>query len=427
MGCTCIPPPPVFDIPAPPDPSLVWHLLSDEPVEHLKQIQQCESYQQTSPVGITTFFSVFHFKYLPYLVIAFGATLSTMLITMIIILRIRRSKSKERAQLKKKSDCSADVILSADRHWSYNSMETGNGRGIMIYGPADDVLMHKSLPVTPSSLRLTRRGLRSLPRRPSNFTSPHVRNNLRQSATTLRLHGNADGYCTVGRTYEEIPVRRSDSETIFEDISAIHDRQVRFLLRFLINLSLPRRPSNFTSPHVRNNLRQSATTLRLHGNADGYCTVGRTYEEIPVRRSDSETIFEDISAIHDRQMMYQQQDDLQRIDMLRKPPPNCRPPPPPSQGSPLSTESSITSFDRELEQIHNSPSPKRSIEDDRKSRHSGENGRESGYGTAPSRLWNSPRTHHRPREVSNRVDSQGRPMPLAVFAQQNNAHTMTYV
>lgn len=85
-------------------------------------------------------------------------------------------------------------------------------------------------------IRLTRRGLRSLPRRPSNFTSPHVRNNLRQSATTLRLHGNADGYCTVGRTYEEIPVRRSDSETIFEDISAIHDRQVRFLLRFLINL-----------------------------------------------------------------------------------------------------------------------------------------------------------------------------------------------
>lgn len=38
MGCTCIPPPPVFDIPAPPDPSLVWHLLSDEPVEHLKQV-----------------------------------------------------------------------------------------------------------------------------------------------------------------------------------------------------------------------------------------------------------------------------------------------------------------------------------------------------------------------------------------------------
>lgn len=33
----------------------------------------------------------------------------------------------------------------------------------------------------------------------------------------------------------------------------------------------------------------------------------------------------------------------------------------------------------------------RSIDDDRKSRHSGENGRESGYGTAPSRLWNSPR------------------------------------
>uniref|UniRef100_A0A914ZLQ1 Uncharacterized protein n=1 Tax=Parascaris univalens TaxID=6257 RepID=A0A914ZLQ1_PARUN len=344
MGCTCIPPPPVFDIPAPPDPSLVWHLLSDEPIEHLKQIQQCESYQQTAPVGITTFFSVFHFKYLPYLVIAFGATLSTILVAMIIILRIRRSKSKESAQLKKKSDCSADVILSADRHWSYSSMEAGNGRGIMIYGPPDDVFMHKSLPVTPSSLR-----------------------------------------------------------------------------------SLPRRPNNFTSPHVRNNLRQSATTLRLHGNADGYCTVGRTYEEIPVRRSDSETIFEDISAIHDRQMIYQQQDDLQRIDMLRKPPPNCRPPPPPSQGSPLSTESSITSFDRELEQIHNSPSPKRSIEDDRKSRHSGENGRESGYGTAPSRLWNSPRAHHRPREVPNRVDSQGRPMPLAVFAQQNNAHTMTYV
>ena len=40
-----------------------------------------------------------------------------------------------------------------------------------------------------------------------------------------------------------------------------------------------------------------------------------------------------------------------------------------------------------------------SIDDDRKSRHSGENGRESGYGTAPSRLWNSPRLIPRFRYV----------------------------
>ncbi|VDM39886.1 unnamed protein product [Toxocara canis] len=345
MGCDCIPPPPLFDLPPPPDPSLVWHLLSDESVEELKQIQQCDSRQEIAhPIGISTLFTAFHFEYLPYLVIALGATLSTALIAMIIILRIRKGKSKERNQLKKKSDCSADVILRADRNWSYNSMKTDNGRGIMIYGPTDEVIMNKSMPVTPSSMR-------SLPRRPNNFMGP--------------------------------------------------------------------------SP-ARNNLRQSATTLRLHGTADGYCTVGRTYEEIPVRRSDSETTFEDISAMHRRQLMYQQ-GDLQRTDMARKPPPNCRPPPPPSQGSPLSTESSINSFERELEQIHNTPSPKRSIEDDRKSRHSGENGRESGYGTAPSRVWNSPRMHHRQRELANRVDSQGRPMPLAVFAQQNNAHTMTYV
>ncbi|VDK61463.1 unnamed protein product [Anisakis simplex] len=149
---------------------------------------------------------------------------------MIIVFKIRRrycffhfrSKSSAMNHMKKNSERSTDVILGADKQWSYDSMKSDTGRAIMIYGPADDLFTRTPITVTPSSLR-------SLPRRPNTFVGgpSSVKNTkLRQSATTLRFHGAPDGYCTVGRMYEEIPVRRSDSETIFEDINAMHERQV---------------------------------------------------------------------------------------------------------------------------------------------------------------------------------------------------------
>jgi hypothetical protein len=40
MGCGCIPPPPEFDLPPPPDPTLVWDLIVDsgEPVELFRKV-----------------------------------------------------------------------------------------------------------------------------------------------------------------------------------------------------------------------------------------------------------------------------------------------------------------------------------------------------------------------------------------------------
>ncbi|CAD5226169.1 unnamed protein product [Bursaphelenchus okinawaensis] len=44
MGCGCIPPPPDFDLPPPPNPTLIWDLLSDEPITEFVKLNygQCE-------------------------------------------------------------------------------------------------------------------------------------------------------------------------------------------------------------------------------------------------------------------------------------------------------------------------------------------------------------------------------------------------
>lgn len=39
MVCNCIPPPPIFDLTPPPDPSLIWDLISDEPLESFQKVR----------------------------------------------------------------------------------------------------------------------------------------------------------------------------------------------------------------------------------------------------------------------------------------------------------------------------------------------------------------------------------------------------
>ncbi|MFH4983416.1 hypothetical protein AB6A40_010125 [Gnathostoma spinigerum] len=175
------------------------------------------------------------------------------------------------------------------------------------------------------------------------------------------------------------------------------------------------------SPIVRSisrktNLRQSSTTLRLHGDNDGYCSVGRTYEEILPRRSDSQCV-----CIPELELGY--------IETVRRPPPKCRPPPPPFNESPYGSNASSNSIDHELRNMDNTPSPRRSDDDANKSRNSGENGRESGYGTTPSRLWNSPLIRHseKPSYHCSVLEHPNRGIPLNVFTRQESTPTMTYV
>lgn len=155
------------------------------------------------------------------------------------------------------------------------------------------------------------------------------------------------------------------------------------------------------------------TAIRLPSDFQGsaYCTLNRHYEEIPInyslpsqnmptsisynpillRGSPSSNHFDDSTMARNF---------LDRIvqNVERKPPPNCRPPPPPQ--STISTdEMDNSSVDAEIEVInqkHLSSSPPNS-------RQSEFGGRESGYGTGPSRLWNVQSPKAPPRSSSKFV------------------------
>ncbi|VDO33408.1 unnamed protein product [Onchocerca flexuosa] len=80
MGCECISPPPEFDIPPPPDPSLIWHLISDELANELIQIQQCETDQKaTSHSEVISVFPSLP-DYLLYALLASGALITAALL-----------------------------------------------------------------------------------------------------------------------------------------------------------------------------------------------------------------------------------------------------------------------------------------------------------------------------------------------------------
>ncbi|KHJ78227.1 hypothetical protein OESDEN_22153, partial [Oesophagostomum dentatum] len=164
----------------------------------------------------------------------------------------------------------------------------------------------------------------------------------------------------------------------------------------------------------------TAATLRLHPkeNSAAYHTVGRYptsptefYEEIANEGYyPYNTKNRAIAAI-------QNSPSFNRGSSCRRPPPTCRPPPVPAgnvshEYSPNGSEEG--SIDRELAGIPaDSPPLPRWEETERRS---GE-GRESGYGTAPSRQWKSP---------PGRADDTNR-MPGYVLSQAPNVHSMTYV
>ncbi|KAK6758338.1 hypothetical protein RB195_015885 [Necator americanus] len=169
----------------------------------------------------------------------------------------------------------------------------------------------------------------------------------------------------------------------------------------------------------------TAATLRLHPkeNSAAYHTVGRYqtsptefYEEIPsdgyIGSYPYNTKCRSAVAIHPSPSFNH------GTTSCRRPPPTCKPPPIPAPI--ISNEytpngSDEGSIDRELARIPvDSPPLPRWEENERQS---GGEGRESGYGTAPSRQWKSPQ---------GRMDDVSR-TPGYVLSQAPNVHSMTYV
>uniref|UniRef100_A0A1I8EVW8 Uncharacterized protein n=1 Tax=Wuchereria bancrofti TaxID=6293 RepID=A0A1I8EVW8_WUCBA len=117
------------------------------------------------------------------------------------ILFFFRFNRNGRAKIKRKTEFSADIILNSS-DWPYtttirdsNSMINGD----LLYGSAENNFMkHKAIRVTSNSLR-------SYPCHPNKFSTNLMRNSSVQSGPVCRLRGSTDGYCTVGRLYEEIP------------------------------------------------------------------------------------------------------------------------------------------------------------------------------------------------------------------------------
>ncbi|KAK0413368.1 hypothetical protein QR680_006763 [Steinernema hermaphroditum] len=311
MECDCLPPPPLFDVPPPIDPSAIWELLSDEPRSALDKLhaQSCDY----NPLLKLVTGDAFPPSAFTYLALAVVVVLLLTASALGVVLRCRRSAPSPKKTLSKGDSAARGHGGATD--WSYNSMKLPHAiSAIQMYGGSHGSPAQPLRPVFPSL--------------PPNARYPSA------ASATLRVH--SDGcYSTASRHYEEIPgnFHIDDSETLFEDVSS-----------------------------------------------DSYYADGNP---------------------------------------CRRPPPSCRPPPPPlaDTTSPISSLSfdhsgSTSTIDRELAKIQGSPSPRRS--DD------GAQGRESGYGTGPSRLWhNSPKLQKRDRDRS---------VPLTVFAHHTPQHSsMTYV
>ncbi|VIO97576.1 Uncharacterized protein BM_BM9755 [Brugia malayi] len=353
MECECISPPPEFDIPSPPDPSLIWHLLSDEFVtDEFTQIQQCDANEKIQTQSeVSLIFSNLS-NYLLYALFASGVLISAALLVIIICIRIRRFNRNGRAKMKRKTEFSADIILNSS-DWPYTTtIHDSNSviNGDLLYGSTENNFMkHKAIRVTSNSLR-------SYPCHLNKLSTNSMRNSSLQSGPVFRLRGSTDGYSTIGRLYEEIP-----GNEIFNSVHGIK--------------------------HSENSLAYVSRRELLSG-----------------------------------------------LTSVRRPPPTCRPPPPPSQHSPLSLDSSGNSAEKEHEEHDVMPvsSPKR-LTDDEKSRNSGnsgDNGHESGYGTAPSRSWNSPLIMHQQKRMIMKEsdDAFHRQTPLTIYAyRSSNTHPITYV
>ncbi|XGW06261.1 hypothetical protein V3C99_016515 [Haemonchus contortus] len=323
MACECLPPPPVFQLPPPPDLSLVWHLISDEPYD---SPSDCEWSPFISISDVSSKIPLAPLSSRSLIVISLIALLILLSLIALVICRIRRGKSRRN----KTKSASSDGILSAgDNVWTYNSMKNSytGSMGILV---CNGTSHNQAYQHTPGTIR-------------SFATIPHEPAPLRPcTSTTLRLHPkeHSAAYHTVGRNTSSSPTE------FYEEIP----------------------PQGYMPTFAINKAR------------------------MPVSSSFSR-------------------------DSCRRPPPKCRPPPIPSSAN-VSNEysphgSDEGSIDRELSRIPADSPPLPRWEE---CEHRNGEGRESGYGTAPSRQWRSPPA---------RTDDTR--LPAYVLSQAPNVHSMTYV
>ncbi|CAJ0588550.1 unnamed protein product [Cylicocyclus nassatus] len=323
--CECLVEPPVFHLPPPPDASLIWHLISEEPYE---APADCEWSPFISISDVSSKIPLTPLSSRSLIFISLIALLILLSLCTLVVCRIKRGRAR---RAKTKSTSSDGILAAGDNLWTYNSMKNScsGSAGVLVYNGISHNAAYQQTPGT----------IRSFPQAPSEHAPVRP-----CTAATLRLHPkeNSAAYHTVGR-YATSPTE------FYEEISNEGYYPYNTKCRSVANIH----PSaSFTN---------------------GGC---------------------------------------------RRPPPTCRPPPVPAANtsheySPNGSEEG--SIDRELARIPaDSPPLPRWEESERRS---GEGGRESGYGTAPSRQWKSP---------PGRSDDGNR-LPGYVLSQAPNVHSMTYV
>jgi hypothetical protein len=375
MGCECIPPPPVFDLPPPPDPSLIWHLISDEPESVLRKVrlQTCEFNPIYEFIGLEgTLQGLLIFGLSCFLTVLFIVCLATLCYQK-ICRRKHPKRSPSSTADSSKFNSSSDTIVTngaalPQSQWNPRSPQFVT-IGMPQYGSASvnniasNTSLIRSQPVMGIQSSTT---MMRIPRHPQQQP---------RSMAVRQPMDQGSAYCTLNRHYEEIPV----------------------------NYALPPSTASSTIP-----------TSFSHNFVRG---SSRRFEEQPTQAM----LFLDRLA--------------QNVE--RKPPPTSKPPPPPPSDS-LNRSSASTdeldgsSLDAEIEVInrqHCSPI---------NSRQSEFGGRESGYGTGPSRLWNHQSPRAPPRTLkefspASSNSSSAKFPPSLKLCGNNNVNTndsqnpMTYV
>uniref|UniRef100_A0A7E4UVQ1 Protein shisa-5 n=1 Tax=Panagrellus redivivus TaxID=6233 RepID=A0A7E4UVQ1_PANRE len=308
MGCDCIPPPPEFDLPPPPDPSLIWHLISDEPSDALRKIrlQSCE---------FNPLFEFFGLDGLTLEAILFFGLACAMTVLFTV--------------------CSVTLIW-----WKCCQSCSGN--------------------------------------RPKRVPSSDSCNKLNSSSSTIVTSSVIPQWSTT----------RSPPQVLMSSASANTLRSVP---------KMGTQGYHYPRP----------TTYRLPADQpSAYCTLNQHYEEIPINYALPPAVSIPVSRSHAGDAMLYLDQFAATIE--RRPPPRGPPPPPPppqalldaqnnqlNQSRTSSDDIDGSSIDAEIEVINarhaatNGPSPVMS------------GGRESGYGTGPSRLWH----HAHPGSASPRIPS----------------------
>lgn len=303
-GCDCITEPPLFDLPPPPDPSLIWHLISDEKFE---PAEQCSSSQFVSISDIGTIYDSEDTQQLAANILIAVAALSVLLLFVVCVAVIGRIRRKRRLNSEASKKMSSDSILAAGEHlWTYNSMKQP------INGGPSAVLMYSNQSIAGSRL-------------------------FHHTPTTMRSYVVGGGTPIMGPPH--IPIRHSESTTLRlnpgDGCSAYHTVSVS-------------RQNGVPPSEVYEEIAPIGTIGHM-----GYMTTRPNMSNMTPMNN------------------------MNNRMSLRKPPPTCRPPQPPQ--SPVPSDGSY-----EITRITGTSS------DSPRERQWTEDGRESGYGTAPSLQWKSP-------------------------------------